>query len=745
MQMKDAIRVNRKCAGPRDPEVCAAVTNMWYNPPVSTRNCGQSADVYADDKDSPGPALLDETVRVRHEQIDLLEFRKAVAWAQDSTLPQPAAQLPPRCKLARLDPSIFLQALPPLHAATVLQEAPPPNTTPAGRPTSFDSESSMAGGWAAPARLGNYLLLASKAVAAAPPPRGAPAGTAAAYAFKPPQLTPAQAMRASFVLPTSSTDPTPFLHTSLHAPARVIPPDAFSYGPSAVKDTSLRDAAIIAALRNSAAEAAEAAVVATDLPIAPLSTLRTCASQTPQSSSCPVLPEAAHALAESSETTGPASAIVAVHAQPNHADWCRTASTLREVNNSSASVHAVHRRTANEHSNTSRMPVHAVCSRQDSEAASTSACAHVEHLPVAGTAAHGRDERNVERDHGVLHAAAAPLQMAVCMKGSSRDEARCMCATRSRVDPLSSGLCGLPVPGSCACGSDAAVTRTLTMDVPSDLRGSAHGDGLGRDSEQPVMPLLDMDTPVMLSSATGTVSTEAGQPCNSCVDRGFETGKLPASGWTVQHVVPDKTAPERAASPAMQQYSAVESFTSVCGSEGRSVAALRHLRDPLGGAAADDGRRTISIDLSSCSNATCVAHPVAVADVLFAGAQLRPIHVPRGPPHLKPTETALRPSVCSPASIHSTLTSEAAPSAAPAAPVRLGSKPAALPLFRPVHSYLFQPAAVAADVLPKGLPHPHMSARTAATPAATAAARPDAAPGSLVSEVRCQELGFQKP
>jgi hypothetical protein len=51
-------------------------------------------------------------------------------------------------------------------------------------------------------------------------------------------------------------------------------------------------------------------------------------------------------------------------------------------------------------------------------------------------------------------------------------------------------------------------------------------------------------------------------------------------------------------------------------------------------------------------------------------------------------------------------------------------------------SYIFQPAAVVADMLRKDFHHPHMSARTAIPPVATAAARPDAAPGSLVSKVR---------
>ena len=93
LQMKDAIRVNRKCASARDPEVCAAVTNMWFNPIIPAEDFSPGAAVYesAHESDSGAPTLA-QVVRLRQIEIDELRFRRAVAWAQDTTgaLPRPA-------------------------------------------------------------------------------------------------------------------------------------------------------------------------------------------------------------------------------------------------------------------------------------------------------------------------------------------------------------------------------------------------------------------------------------------------------------------------------------------------------------------------------------------------------------------------------------------------------------------------------------------------------------------------------
>jgi hypothetical protein len=893
--MKDAIRVNRKCAGARDPEVCAAVTNMWYNPPVSARNCGQAVDVRAEEPPTRAACLLDDIVHKRHAQLDALEFRKAVAWAQDtsSKLPRPAvgpgAPLPPRCKLARLDTSIFLQALAPLHAAAVLQDSTPHTKTcgqvHARRPNSSDSESSAAGqlSEAIPPQPGQYLLQASAPIASLTPPQSAPAGTASAYAFRLPQLTAVQAMRACFVQPTSSTEPPRFLHTSLHAPSRALPAAACLCGSSSdVTDTSLRDAAFIAALRITP-RPKEAVDLSQDLCISPLST------QSPRNEQ---VPEATGALAHGDGgCMVPASTSSAcitwrrpcsckagaacgglhggrgggAHAVV-HADCSCTApastSDASVVDTRSTLVpgHAEHRATAHQKPTGSSMLASSVSclnsSKQDCDPTSTCSCAHADGLLavaadgaatstldmhssvctrqndsgplLAGSVAslskgeacrlqltpsgggHYRHSspaclplvssaaplcaRTVESSNGTLSGSEHMSGMSLEKCGALRVPDRPMNLLTAGADHACDGheaSCGRPATcelGACPCTHVASGTKgpdlvhtTASMSVLG-VEACRSGAGnksftVGQKCDEKKMHIEHLHcvatSAVRLSPAAGHATKERRQHGGSlvacAVDATCKSGELQPAPSVLDQMRPQLEPREgdqgrNVSQVVRQQCGTVDSNTAMHISEVGGPCRVvsdegikrSPLRDCLHEAAVYDELPnrsraakaavtphacpiigSASTGASSRSEVTSTAAATAVVPPM--GHLLRPLRI-QLTQQAYPSDASKPPLSSysgSPASIQSSLTAEVPPMAPTPAPVSLPSGSNALPLFRPVHSYLFHPAAVAADMLPKGLPHPHMSARTAATPAAAAAARHGASPTSFNPKVRC--------
>lgn len=76
-RMRAAIRYNRKVLGPRDPLLCANVTNMWFNPPAPGRStAGQPLSVNAasDPKEAPtGPVVAAR----RNRDLERIESRRA--------------------------------------------------------------------------------------------------------------------------------------------------------------------------------------------------------------------------------------------------------------------------------------------------------------------------------------------------------------------------------------------------------------------------------------------------------------------------------------------------------------------------------------------------------------------------------------------------------------------------------------------------------------------------------------------
>jgi hypothetical protein len=227
------------CSSKRDPSVCAAVTNMWYNPPVPARNCGafSGSSHLIDDSYS-----LFEVVRRRQAEIDELRLRKAIAWAQSCELQWPLERpcsnggarpgsaahqsRPPSTgeggtgarggrrrrgvpHLAQLPADMFLSPLHALHAPAVLQTE-----------DDFVELQHVAGNAQRHPFLPEVprLLYLSSAT---PMCTSATSDATPPLALVPPVLAPVQAMRARAVAPADV--PPLLLHTSLQAPCRALP------------------------------------------------------------------------------------------------------------------------------------------------------------------------------------------------------------------------------------------------------------------------------------------------------------------------------------------------------------------------------------------------------------------------------------------------------------------------------------------------------------------------------------------
>jgi hypothetical protein len=290
VQMKDAIRVNRRCAGARDPEVCAAVTNMWYNPPVPSRNCGAGG---AYESDEGPPSHLADVVRARHAEAEALRFRKAVAWAQDlaGELPRPSPPAAPLATGAESGTAFRRRGwparLPTLHNVAYLSPLHPVHAPPALIPAQ-PSAAAMAAGAATAAAAkaaaiaqaravtsvaagGSRILLMSSLPPSAAPGDGA-SHPAEPFRMVPPALAPSEAMRTCAMKATGGDagEPEAFRHTSLRAPLRRLPRGCTAAGCLAPSRPLPAPATFTCATPRSAARQAIAAALRIDaLRVAP--------------------------------------------------------------------------------------------------------------------------------------------------------------------------------------------------------------------------------------------------------------------------------------------------------------------------------------------------------------------------------------------------------------------------------------------------------------------------------------------
>lgn len=97
-RMRTAIRYNRKVLGPRDPVLCANVTNMWFNPPAPGRcTAGQplTIDAASDPEAAPSTAVVAARRKRDLERIESRRRALSAAGMPPPRTPEDTAALQP--------------------------------------------------------------------------------------------------------------------------------------------------------------------------------------------------------------------------------------------------------------------------------------------------------------------------------------------------------------------------------------------------------------------------------------------------------------------------------------------------------------------------------------------------------------------------------------------------------------------------------------------------------------------------